>query len=143
MAVNLDDLIMASDFVDFDDIETEAFLDKESGRIYYRSEEDFGIEEQEELPDDLDENDKYVAIPSKRHLDLGTNLVYEFIDQALSDKEAEQVRSIFRSRGAYRRFKDFLIDIDKIDQWRDFENQAHRDAILEWCEDNGIELAGS
>jgi hypothetical protein len=61
----------------------------------------------EELPDDIDDSEKYVPIPGKSELDLGKPLVLDFARQFLSD-DFDEVRQIFNKRGAYARFKDLL-----------------------------------
>jgi hypothetical protein len=55
--------------------------DRQSGKIYWHSE--FG-DNDEELPDDID-NEKYIAIPDKRALDLGKPLVLDFAREFLPD----------------------------------------------------------
>ena len=54
--------------------ENEAYLDQQSGKIYWHSE--FG-DNDEELPDDIDD-EKYILIPDKIELDLGKPLVLDF-----------------------------------------------------------------
>jgi hypothetical protein len=64
--------------------ENEAYLDRQSGKIYCHSEYgDFD----EELPDDID-GDKYIPVPDKRELNLGERLVLDFVRQFLP-KSAE------------------------------------------------------
>ena len=75
MPISFSDLQLAFEFVSSDGMgENEAYLDRQSGKIYWRSE--FG-EIDEELPDDID-NEKYIAIPDRRELDLGKPLVLDF-----------------------------------------------------------------
>src|SRR5689334_23860392 len=75
MAVSFSDLQLAFEFVSSGGMgENEAYLDRQSGRIYWHSE--FG-DNDEELPDDIDD-EKYISIPDKRELDLGKPLVLDF-----------------------------------------------------------------
>ena len=48
--------------------ENEAYLDRQSGKIYWHSEVG---DNDEELPDDIDD-EKYISIPDKRELNLGS-----------------------------------------------------------------------
>jgi hypothetical protein len=106
-------------------------------KIYWHS--GFG-DNDEELPDDIDD-EKYIAIPDKKELDLGKPLVLDFAREFLPD-DYDEVRHIFSRRGAYRRFKDLLVRRGAIDQWEDFSNKAEEAALREWCAENGIELTG-
>jgi hypothetical protein len=137
MAVSFSDLQLAFEFVSSGGMgENEAYLDRQSGKIYWHSE--FG-ENDEELPDDID-NEKYIAIPDRRELDLGKPLVLEFAREFLSDKY-DEVRHIFNRRGAYRRYKDLLVRRGALERWYDFSNKAEEAALREWCAENGIELS--
>jgi len=48
-----------------------AYLCKETGRILFTSE----MGDSDELPEDVDDSDKYIAIPHKNDLELGKALV--------------------------------------------------------------------
>ena len=137
MAVSFSDLQLAFEFVSSGEMgENEAYLDRQSGKIYWHSE--FG-EIDEELPDDID-NEKYIAIPDRRELDLGKPLVLEFAREFLPD-DYDEVRHIFNRRGAYRRYKDLLVRRGALERWYDFSNKAEEAALREWCAENGIELS--
>src|SRR5262249_59662222 len=84
--------------------EKEAYLDRQSGKIYWHSESG---DHDEELPDDIDD-EKYISIPDKRELDLGKPLVLDFAREFLP-VDYDEVRHIFSRRGAYRRYKDLLV----------------------------------
>src|SRR5438034_11700677 len=82
MPVSFSDLQLAFEFVSSGGIgENEAYLDRQSGKIYWHS--GFG-DNDEELPDDIDD-EKYIAIPDKKELDLGKPLVLDFAREFLPD----------------------------------------------------------
>lgn len=116
--------------------ENEAYLDRELGKIYFRSA--YGDNE-EELPDDIDD-EKFIVIPHKNELDLGTRLVFAFVREFLPD-DYDEVRRIFSRRGAYGRFKDMLVRCRALDRWHDFSNKAEEAALRQWCAQNEIELS--
>ena len=137
MAVSFSDLQLAFEFVSSGGMgENEAYLDRQSGKIHWHPE--FG-ENDEELPDDID-NEKYIAIPDRRELDLGKPLVLEFAREFLPD-DYDELRHIFNRRGAYRRYKDLLVRRGALERWYDFSNKAEEAALREWCAENGIELS--
>ncbi|WP_353817004.1 hypothetical protein [Mesorhizobium sp.] len=63
------------------------------------------MDDVEELPDDVEDSERYIAIPDKRELDLGKPLVLTFARHHLPD-DYDKVREIFSRAGAYARFKD-------------------------------------
>lgn len=112
-----------------------AYINKETGETYYVSESG----DSDELPDDWEENEKFIAIPHKNDLNLGRDLVFDFISSNLPD-EFEQVRRIFSRSGAYARFKDLLESKGQLESWYDFEQKAAEAALRDWCKENGISL---
>ena len=139
MVVDFSELLHAFEFVSsLGSGENTAYLCKETGKIYWRSD---WAEDVEELPDDVEDSEKYIPIPEKRELDLGKLLVLKFVRGHLPD-DYDKVREIFSRAGAFARFKDLLERRHAIDRWYAFEQKATEDALRTWCEDNDIEVSG-
>jgi len=113
-----------------------AYLNKETGETYYIS----TMGDSDELPADIDENDKYVSIPHKNDLNLGRNLVFDFISANLPD-EYEHVRQIFSKKGAYARLKELLTSKGQLEAWYEYEKNTTEEALRSWCKENEISLA--
>ena len=136
MKVDFREISDALDFVSFGSMyEHQAFLDKETGKIYYHSEYGDDIEE---LPEDLD-SDRYIGIPHKNELDLGKNLVLAFAYRYLPE-EVEIIQKIFRRKGAYSNFKGLLEDKGMLEKWYEFEAKEQEKALRAWCESQSIQI---
>ena len=105
---------------------------------YWRS--DSLDELDEEIPDDLEDEEKYIAIPGKRDLDLGRPLVMDFAREFLPN-DFDEVRYMFSRSGAYKKFRALVTRRNVLDRWYEFESKATERALREWCELNAIELA--
>ncbi len=141
MPVSFEDILNAFEFVNMGGFgEHQAVLCRQSGKIYWHSELSELDELEDELPDDIENEDQYLAIPDKRELDLGKPLALDFARQVLP-RDFDEVRRIFGRRGAYARFKHLLAERRALEQWYDFEQKATERALREWCELNSIELA--
>ena len=126
MRVSFNEILLAFEFVSAAGMgEHEAFLCKQSGQIYWRSELSDDLDE---LPDDIEDGERYIRIPDKRELDLGKPLVLDFVRQFLPD-DFDDVRQIFSRSGAYARFKDLLGRRGALDRWHDFEGKAEEKSI--------------
>lgn len=119
--------------------EYQAILCRRTGKIYCHSEFGDFAEFNDELPDDVEDDEKYVAVPDKRELDLGKPLVLDFVREFLPD-DLDEVRYMFGKRGAYQRFKALLARRHALDQWYDFETKATEQALRAWCELNSIAI---
>ena len=97
MQVSWDDLLTAFQLSTFGlPGEHQAFLCKETGNIYWHSE---FSDELDDLPDDIDDDEKYLPFPDKRELGLGKPLALEFTSEFLPNA-VNEVRRIFSRKAA-------------------------------------------
>ncbi len=118
-----------------------AILCRGTGKIYSHAEFSDLEEFNDELPDDVEDEEKYIDIPDKRELGLGKPLALDFAREFLPD-DFDEVRYMFSKRGAYKKFRSLLIRRNALDRWYDFESKATERALREWCEFNSIEVTG-
>jgi hypothetical protein len=137
MPTSFQDILLSFEFVGNSVGEHQAMLCRRTGKIYWRSEFSDLDEFNDELPDDIEDEANYVAIPDKRELDLGKPLVLDFAREFLPD-DFDEVRWMFSKRGAYKNFRALLIRRNVLDRWYDFESKATERALREWCELNSI-----
>jgi len=53
---------------------------------------------------------------------------------------ANRVVAIFSRRGAYGRYKELLAEKGLLEEWYAFENARTKEALLEWCAENGLAI---
>lgn len=119
--------------------EHQAIIDKFTGKFYYYSEY-IDEDELEQLPEEEYDPEVHIHIPHKTELDLGRDLVFEFVEK-LIPAEYHRVEKIFRKHGAYSRYKDLLDDMGLLQKWYDFENRRVEAALRKWCQENEIDMA--
>ena len=131
------DIDLAFDFVSSAPMtENSAIICIKTGAIFCKSEYD----DEDEIPEDVYDQEDCIEIPHKNDLDLGRNLVFKFVEQYLLE-DLEQVRRIFRKRGAYARYKDFIDDRGLLQKWYEYENTRQTETLRAWCKENDILLA--
>jgi hypothetical protein len=52
----------------------------------------------------------------------------------------DHVRDLFRRKGAYGRFKEFLQEEGLLEKWYDYSDRREIEALVEWGESNGLEV---
>jgi len=138
VAVKFDDLSLAFDFVSYAaPMEHQAYISLATGKIYWISDAIDTIEE--EIPEDLEDPERYLVIPHKNDLDLGSSLALRFAAQQLPARY-DQVEGFFQRRGAYARFKDLLEREGALELWYAFEAESAEKALKQWCAENGLEI---
>jgi hypothetical protein len=113
-----------------------AFLNIQTGQIFYRSESG-DLDEVDEEDVDWEHT---IEIPHKNDLGLGKDLVFDFVSANLP-RDYDLVRSMFGRRGAYSRFKDFLGSKGMLEKWYHFENSREQEELRLWCQENEIPLS--
>lgn len=117
-------------------LDAHAYIVRETGEIHWVSADS---DPEVEIPDDLEDPDRYAEVPDQRELDLGKPLVLKFAAGHLPD-DYEEVERIFRSKGAYSRYKNFRYQRGKLDEWYRFEHAAVEEALVEWAEMEGFSV---
>ncbi len=132
--MKLDDIEWAVEFASLGYGDHEAFIDTETGRIYY-----IGDAVDEEAPEDIYETEKYLQVPDKRDLGLGKNLAIKFAAEKIPDR-LDDVYEIFGRKGAYARFKELLSSLEQLEAWYSYEEIALKEAIIDWCRAHRIKF---
>ncbi len=64
----------------------------------------------------------------------------EFIEIVRDERLQERLGNALRGRGAFRRFKDVLLDYRRDrERWFQFKDGQMRQRVLDWLEEEGIE----
>ena len=116
--------------------ENTAIISRITGAVFFKSMNGYT---EEELPEDIDDGSLYAALPHKNDLNLGRELVFDFIETE-SPGNIGIVAAFFRQRGAYSKYKAFLERESLLEKWYKFESEASRKALLRWASENGFHL---
>jgi len=137
-SINFNELRNAFEFVSSGpSSQQNAYICMDTGVIYWTS---TIVDLEEDIPDDLETSDRYIPVPRKNDLKLGQSLALSFIIEEIPH-DYNFVASLFRKRGAYRRFKELLQSEGKLEKWLAFEANASNEALLDWCKENNIDVA--
>ena len=97
MPVSFQEILTAFEFAGSSLGEHLAILCRRTGKIYLQSEFSDFDEMNDELPDDVEDDEKYLKIPNKRELGLGKPLALEFAREFLRG-DFDEARDIFSKR---------------------------------------------
>ena len=138
ISVHYSDLLQAFEFVSFGSpYSHSAYISRATGEIFWESEL---MEEDEELPEDIGDPDKYITLPHKNEFDLGKRLVLRFCAGELSDEDYDKVEDIFTRKGAYARYKNLLESRGLLEAWYKYEEAETEAALREWAEEEGLKI---
>lgn len=98
----------------------------------------FSGDEKEEMYAMVEENNDYLKLPEQIELD-GYNRMRRFIKTLGESKYIKEFEKAIKGKGAFRRFKDLLIEHDIRDYWHEFEHNEYVDIAINLLEKNNIE----
>ena len=65
--------------------------------------------------------------------------IMESFVNTLSGPANEKLAHAIQGRGAFRRFKDIVYDLDIDQQWYDYQANAYKRIAARWCDENDID----
>ena len=91
---------------------------------------------QEEI--DSDEEDRFILIPTEHD-------IYEHNIMVLySNKQSDELRDILLGtlfkKGAFRRFKDTIFELDIRDDWYDYKREEYSKIAYAWADKHGMKI---
>ncbi|WP_251028599.1 UPF0158 family protein [Bacillus sp. ISL-18] len=132
--------------------ESHSFLNNKTGEIVLISCEDLSAAEDEEpfedLPEweqenrlvanDVVENfDNYIELPTKYEVNE-YEIMENFCLSVSDDRKQESLLRAIKGKGAFRRFKDKIIDLDMEEQWYLFRDDCFKQIAIQWCQEHKI-----
>jgi hypothetical protein len=87
----------------------------------------------------LEDSSSFIELPDQYDLNE-YNMMEDFIDHLGSDKNTEKLSIAISGKGAFRRFKDTVINLGIADDWYKYRDEQYKQFILEWCKQQKIEL---
>ena len=137
LKIGLDELY---DAMENSSYEVEYYLDLETGEILFVSE---GMDDEEtgKLKNQIEEElDRYELIPKAESYE-GYRDMQAFIATVEDDHLSELLEVAINGKGAFRRFKDVLLNYPKErEKWFEFKDARIQEQALEWLESIGVSL---
>ncbi|WNR42917.1 UPF0158 family protein [Paenibacillus roseipurpureus] len=86
-----------------------------------------------------DEDGAYVEFTLRNHFNE-YEIMEEFIISHKDQKNREELYDTIQGRGAFRRFKDKIIELGVDNQWYKYKESKIRKIVIEWCKEHKIEV---
>ncbi|MEE4383230.1 MAG: UPF0158 family protein [Pseudomonadales bacterium] len=136
--------------------EAQQYLDRETGEILFLPDEFAGFDEDEDPEDEADDPEwmqeeraqarlvqahpeRFLRLPDQAELDE-PRIIRDFCASLAEGAARKRLEEAFRGRGAFRRFKDALFDLDLEQAWYVFQRRAFERLAVAWCEEHDVPL---
>ena len=111
---------------------------------YYNPEKDeiflSNIGEYEDLTEDeIDELfEASIILPTQYEINE-YQIMVDFIETIDNLEIKNNLQRLIHDKGAFRRFKDYCIEMGIIQDWYDFRDKKYKEIAIEWCKQNELE----
>ena len=130
MKVKLEDIIEAMEFAN---METEYYYDTHNEKVLMLFDEMVDGEDNPELFED------YIPLPGQYDINE-YRIMEEFIYELPAGKNQDVLAGEIQGRGAFRRFKDKLYDLNLEKQWYQYREEAYEKIARQWSERHKIDI---
>lgn len=128
--------------------ESRSLLNIKTGEIVLVTSEDLRAVEDEEpfehLPEwerenriiaiDVVENfENYIELPTKYEVNE-----YEIMEDFCLNRKQDSLLMEIRRKGAFRRFKDKIVEFEIEDQWYSYRHERFKQVAIKWCQNNNV-----
>lgn len=135
--------------------DTFTYINSTTGEVFTLSREEIGAAEDEiplekfpewqreniELAIQILEDEDGIYVDFTLRNDFNEYEVMEDFIGTLEDKKIrEKLFKEIQGRGAFRRFKDNIIEHGVDKQWYDYKERKIKEIVIEWCKDHDIEI---
>ena len=133
MKIKLSEVI---DALDFTNDEIMYYYNPDNGEIFMSNIGDYENLNEDEL-DELFE--KSIMLPTRYDINE-YGMMEDFVETIEDDRLQNQLYISLNGRGAFRRFKDKLYDLNLQKQWYQYRDEAYEKIARQWCERHKIDL---
>jgi hypothetical protein len=149
VTVKLKDIV---EEIDMQFEESHSLFNIKTGEIVLVSSEDLRAVEDEKpvdhLPDWQQENimvaedvvenfENYIELPTKYDINE-YEIMEDFCLTVTNQSKQDSLLKAIRGKGAFRRFKDKVIDFEIEDQWYSYREGRFKQIAIEWCQNNKV-----
>lgn len=130
MKVKLEDIIEAMEFAN---MEIEYYYDTQNEKVLMLFDEMVDGEDNSELFED------YIPLPGQYDINE-YRIMEEFIYELPAGNDQDVLARTIQGRGAFRRFKDKLYDLNLEKQWYQYREEAYEKIARQWSERHKIDI---
>ena len=150
MKANIDEII---DMLDEQSDEMDCFLNTETGDPFYLDADLYrAIEDEEDLDcfadwqveeiqkaKEIFDSGNYLELPDR--FEINEYKIMEDFCFSLENKFfSKKLQESIQGKGSFKRFKEALYQYDLWNDWDKFKENALREFVTKWCEENNLEI---
>lgn len=124
----IEGLEMVDDIVD-------CYYNPEKDEIFLSNIGEYGDLSEDEIDELFEES---IILPTQYEINEYQMMV-DFIDTIEDKKINNNLQRLIQGKGAFRRFKDYCMEMDIIQDWYKYRDEQYKEIAIDWCKQNELE----
>ncbi|WLR42330.1 UPF0158 family protein [Bacillus carboniphilus] len=140
------------EYMDMQFEESNTYLNLITGEFVVVTTEQLGLAEEDEPYDHLSEWEKeerevaidiienfenYQEVPTRYEINE-YSMMEDFCFTVNDERKQQRLLNAISRKGAFRRFKDLIIDLDIEEQWFSYRDERFKELAIKWCERHNV-----
>lgn len=89
--------------------------------------------------DEIDELfEESIILPTQYEINE-YEMMEDYIETIDNSEIKNNLQRLIHGKGAFRRFKDYCIEMGIIQNWYDFRDKKYKEIAIDWCKQNELE----
>lgn len=124
----IDGLEMVDDMVD-------CYYNPEKDEIFLSNIGEDGDLTEDEIDELFEES---IILPTQYEINE-YQMMEDFIETIDNTEIKNNLQRLIHGKGAFRRFKDYCVEMGIIQDWYDFRDKKYKEIAIDWCKQNELE----
>ena len=124
----IDGLEMVDDTID-------CYYNLEKDEIFLSNIGEYGDLTEDEIDELFEES---IILPTQYEINE-YKMMEDFIGIIDNSEIRNNLQRLIQGKGAFRRFKDYCIEMDIIQDWYKYRDKEYKEIAIEWCKQNELE----
>ena len=124
----IDGLEMVDDIVD-------CYYNQEKDEIFLSNIGEYGDLSEDEIDELFEES---IILPTQYEINEYQMMV-DFIEIIDNSEIRNNLQRLIQGKGAFRRFKDYCLEMDIIQDWFKYRDEQYKEIAIDWCKQNELE----
>lgn len=117
-----------------DDI-NDYYYNPEKDEIFLSNIGEYGDLSEDEIDELFEES---IILPTQYEINE-YQMMEDFIETIDNSEIKNSLQRLIQGKGAFRRFKDYCVEMNIIQEWYDFRDKKYKEIAIEWCKQNELE----
>ena len=124
----IDGLEMVDDIID-------CYYNPKKDKIFLSNIGEYGDLSEDEIDELFEES---IILPTQYEINE-YQIMVDFIETINNLEIKNNLQRLIQGKGAFRRFKDYCLEMNIIQDWYNYRNEKYKEIAIDWCKQNELE----